>query len=108
MCIRDRYRFDPRKVDQPFQLDSKKLKSELKVFIESQLRFKKLSANKEWVETLSKHLKHKFKKFQEMAMSDYEKLDYIKEKKKKKKKKHREKKEPQKKQKITKKNKKKN
>lgn len=39
------YRYDPRKTEQPFQLDSKKLKSDLRVFIDKQLRFRKLSSN---------------------------------------------------------------
>ena len=80
------YRYDPRRGDtglKPFQLDSRKLKADLKHFLDGQNRFHQLVRKSESeAENMHKHLYdsmlHRHKKFREMAMDDFEKLDYLK------------------------------
>lgn len=74
------FRYDPRKGDNAFQLDSKKLKSHTQEFLKKQIRFDKLVSNKEWLDVLWRHLKKKNEQFQWLGMSDYEKLDFLKKK----------------------------
>eukprot|EP00825_Cyclidium_porcatum_P028868 TRINITY_DN30_c0_g1_i2.p1 TRINITY_DN30_c0_g1~~TRINITY_DN30_c0_g1_i2.p1 ORF type:complete len:622 (-),score=111.51 TRINITY_DN30_c0_g1_i2:153-2018(-) len=76
------YRYDPRK-PQPFQLDSKKLRTPIKDFVSLQSRFNKLVANKEWMTSLQEHINKKHQIYTEMGQTDMEKLESLQQKLKK-------------------------
>lgn len=76
------YRFDPRK-ETPFQLDSKKLKKDVEVYLDQQFRFRKLKrTSPEVAAHLRKNLKdyilRKHEKFSRLARDDFETLEYLK------------------------------
>lgn len=80
------YRYDPRRADKglnPFQLDSKKIKSDLQVFLDGQNRFQQLTrSDKKTAERLHTGLRremhHRHEKLQKLAMDDYEMLEHLK------------------------------
>ncbi|CAH1775312.1 unnamed protein product [Owenia fusiformis] len=80
------YRFDPRRAEQgsnPFTLDSRRIKTELQAFLNTENRFQQLvRMNKNQAIDLHAELsnlaKHKHEKFKKMAMDEYEMLDYLK------------------------------
>jgi len=80
------YRYDPRRRDKglnPFQLDSKKIRSNIADYLDSQNRFQRLKrTNKDVAATLQSNLSvqthTKHDKFTKMSMDDYELLDHLK------------------------------
>jgi len=80
------YRFDPRRVDKglnPFQLDSKKIKSDLEEFLSGQNRFEQLRrSDKLAAQELHENLRHtmhvKHDKLLKLAMDDFELLEHLK------------------------------
>ena len=80
------YRYDPRRSEKglnPFQLDSKKLKADLSVYLESQNRFQQLKRTNNVVagelqSNLSAGIHHKHATYKKMSMDDYELLDHLK------------------------------
>ncbi|XP_064607290.1 pyruvate:ferredoxin oxidoreductase-like [Liolophura sinensis] len=80
------YRFDPRKADlgqNPFQLDSKRIKGDLHEFLHQQNRFQQLvRKNKDEAALLHTSLhdisSHRHKKLLKMAMDEHELLEHLK------------------------------
>lgn len=80
------YRYDPRRADKglnPFQLDSKKIKSDLQVFLDGQNRFQQLTrSDKKTADKLHTGLRREMHqrhtKLQKLAMDDYEMLEHLK------------------------------
>lgn len=80
------YRYDPRRSEKglnPFQLDSKKIKSDLQVFLDGQNRFQQLSrSDKKTADRLHTGLRREMhqrhEKLQKLAMDDYEMLEHLK------------------------------
>ena len=80
------YRYDPRRIDKgsnPFQLDSKKIKSDLLQYLDGENRFTRLKRTDLTTadslhETLSSDVHRRHRKFQRLAMDDYELLESLK------------------------------
>ena len=85
-CVLFVSRYDPRRKDKslnPFQLDSKKIKTELASYLDGQNRFEQLKRASvttagELHGDLGQGIKERHKKYQKMAMDDYEMLEYLK------------------------------
>lgn len=80
------YRYDPRRSDKglnAFQLDSKKIKTDLREYLNNQNRFDRLKrsskiAAEELQGTLKSSVLHRHDKYSKMAMDDYELLEHLK------------------------------
>jgi pyruvate/2-oxoacid:ferredoxin oxidoreductase beta subunit/flavodoxin len=80
------YRYDPRRIDQgvnPFQLDSKKIKSDLLAYLDGENRFTRLKrSDAETADslhnTLNSDVHRRHTKYQRLAMDDYELLESLK------------------------------
>ena len=81
------YRYDPRRTDKglnPFQLDSKKIKSDLLKFLDGENRFTRLKRTDAPTATalhefLNKDIHRRHTKYQRLAMDDFELLENLKE-----------------------------
>jgi pyruvate dehydrogenase (NADP+) len=79
------YKYDPRKKDQPFKLESKKLKGDLSAFLDKQLRYRRIKTedpekSKEFHDKLKTHLEKSHESYKRLAMDDLETLHYLKKK----------------------------